>query len=288
MIIDPQFRKCVTYLFRDYSDSNGEIKRRIPVATGFFVCVPLFGEIQAIYIVTARHVIRKSRPFGQLYIRFNLTDGTYSDFPAPQDKWIEHPNTDVALFYTMVPDNHDITYIPTSLFVSPKFISDQRIKEGDDVFFSGMFKGYIGQERMQPIIRFGNISLMPREKIPFKEDENSSPILIDAYLIEARSWGGHSGSPTFLYLNPARNPGQIVLSSGIPLFSLLGLVSSHFELPQDVKFGGDILGTGTVSMNSGLAIVIPAHYINEILSSEECVEQRRKIEDIIKNQSKKP
>jgi hypothetical protein len=285
MIIDPQFRKCVTYLFLDLKDDDtGKIDRK-PIATAFFVCVPILGgNAQAVYIVTARHTIRRSRPYGTLSVRFNLTDGSYIDMPSPQDNWSEHPTTDVAVCATLVPVKHDTKWLPISMFENQKFIIANTVREGDDVFFCGMFKPFPGIEKMQPLIRFGNISLMPYEKIYLQDSPEDAPYLADAYLVEARSWGGHSGSPTFLYFKPDRNPGTINIVSGAggPPTVLLGLVSSHYQLQEDVRFQGDVLGSGKVDINAGIATVIPARFISELLLGDEYMEQRKGIEEILK------
>ncbi len=191
---------------------------------------------------------------------------------------LEHPETDVAVTPARFPNKFDGRYIPSGLLATKDFISKNQIAEGDDVFFCGMFQGYPGQQRMQPVIRFGNISLMPHEKVTLRDSKEDSPYSTEAYLVESRSWGGHSGSPTWLYLNPNRFPGQIVFQQGTPNFVLLGLVAAHFELPQNVDFVGDILEGGTVNINAGLAIVIPAHFILDLLMRDELVEHRQQIE----------
>jgi hypothetical protein len=284
MLIDPEYRKCVTYLFMDLKDEGtGEIQRK-PVGTAFFVCVPMLdGAAKAIYVATARHNIRKSRPYGKLYVRFNLSDGTHRDLQSEPDDWTEHPKTDVAAIGTLLPDKSDIKYIPVSMFENQQFVTANRIGEGDDVFFCGLFQSFPGIERMQPIIRFGNISLMPREKIYLRDSPEDTPYLAAAYLVEARSWGGHSGSPTFWYFKPDRVPGEIFIPNrkGGPLSALLGLVSSHYEIPREVDFTGDV-GEGKVSINAGMAAVIPARFISELLFGDEFIEQRKKIEEKIK------
>jgi hypothetical protein len=116
---------------------------------------------------------------------------------------------------------------------------------------------------------------MPRETIGARLDpasDHKTPV--DAYLVEARSWGGHSGSPVFVYFPPDRELGVISVGGG-PRIMLLGLVHGHYELPQPVDLTGDIFGSGKVSMNAGIAVVIPAQAITELLMSEDEVAQRK-------------
>ena len=278
MLVDEQFRKCVTFLFVDVIDEvNGEPKR-IPAATAFFVGVPVDNEGSVTYAITARHVVDASRPHGSLYVRINTTSGGFQDFRAPQDAWVCHHSTDVAAIPVGLPsERFDLRTIPFSMLATDDYVIRQRIGAGDDVFFVGLFSEYAGQERNQPIIRFGNISLMPHEKIAVKLNPDSdATTLIDAYLVEARSWGGHSGSPAFIYYPPDREPGGgIVLGGNLP--ALLGLVHGHYEIKQDVAFIGDILGSGKVPINAGMAVVIPAQKIIDTLMQEELVEERNRI-----------
>ncbi len=89
MIINPEFRKCVTYLFVDKLDKSGETIRS-PLATAFYVGFQISSG-WVMYLVTARHVIRKSRPFGPLIVRNNLSDGTFQDSSTSQNDWIGTP-----------------------------------------------------------------------------------------------------------------------------------------------------------------------------------------------------
>ncbi len=279
MIVNPQFRKCVTFLYVDKKDEDTGQIRRVPAASAFFVSVPLENrkDSHAVYIVTARHVIGMSRPYGRLFARLNLQGGKFIDVETSQDNWIQHLDTDVAVIPTLLPKNPGFRTIPIDLLADSEFIEKKEISEGDEIFFSGLFQAYPGIERMQPILRFGNISLMPYEKVPVKITPGSDVHTpIDAYLVESRSWGGNSGSPAFIYFPANRKPGLINI--GPTIYKLLGLVSGHYEIPRLVKFVGDILGKGAVDINTGIAVIIPSEKIIEVLESEKLVEHRNLIQ----------
>lgn len=278
MLIDEQFRKCVTFLFVDKPDSETQILKKTPAASAFFVGVPVENAGSVIYATTARHVIDASRPYGPLYIRINTLNGGFQDVSTSQDSWVSHPSTDVALIHLAVPtEGFDLRAIPFSMLATDEYVINKKIGAGDDVFFVGLFSEYPGHERNQPIIRFGNISLMPHEKIRVRLDPSGgAPVPIDAYLVEARSWGGHSGSPAFVYFPPDRHPGMLMLG-GTNEFALLGLVQGHHEIKQEVAFIGDILGTGKVPINAGIAVVVPSQKIIDLLMQEEPVEERKRI-----------
>lgn len=277
MLVDEQFRKCVSFLYVDSIDEDSGAVKRTPAATAFFVSVPVDNQGSVVYAVTARHVIDATRPYGSLYVRINKADSGFQDFEAPQDTWMCHVATDVAAIrVSLKPTQYDLRTIPLSMLATDDYVIQQHIGAGDDVFFVGLFSEYAGQERNQPIIRFGNISLMPHEKVSVKFDPGSdATTLIDAYLVEARSWGGHSGSPAFIYYPPDRESGNLFI--GRRPLALLGLVHGHYEIKQDVAFIGDILGSGKVPINAGMALVVPAQRIIDTLMEQELAEERRRI-----------
>jgi hypothetical protein len=147
---------------------------------------------------------------------------------------------------------------------------------GDDVFFVGLFSQQPGRERNLPIARFGAISRMPVEPITVRRDETTEELT--GYLVEARSWGGHSGSPVFWYSripkteyvpaprDPAFPSGLMPTFREYHLISLLGLVSAHFDIPQAAEVQGDILGHIETRLNAGIAVVTPANAISELLA----------------------
>jgi hypothetical protein len=109
---------------------------------------------------------------------------------------------------------------------------------------------------------------------------------IDAYLIEARSIGGISGSPVFVHetvimnrtlTRPSDNTqhAKELLLHGE--FYLLGLMHGHWEvLPKD-KNSNPIKtkSRDEDTVNTGIAVVIPAKKILDVLYHPEFVEMRR-------------
>lgn len=150
------------------------------------------------YAVTAKHVIEgiKSKGLDKVFLRINLTNGEAGLFATNASDWIYHndKNVDVALHPIGLQGNFDHLLYPESAFVTPEFINENEIDVGDEVIITGLFRHHNGTNRNLPIVRIGNISAMPMEKIQTKET------LMDGYLIEARSIGGLSGSPVFTNL----------------------------------------------------------------------------------------
>ena len=158
----------------------------------------------------------------------------------------------------------DFKVVPLEMFLSDEIIQQKRIGLGDEVFITGLFAHASGSQRNQPIVRMGNIAMIPSEPIP--TDLGS----IEAYLIEARSIGGLSGSPAFV-----RETAPV----GLGTFYLLGLMHGHWDIPPEKK--NDLLMQGEFfgRVNMGIAIVIPAKKILEVLNHPKLVERREELDE---------
>jgi hypothetical protein len=220
------------------------------------------------YLVTARHMVVLARKYGSLSARIHLADGTTTFIDIPADSWREHHSTEVAVALLREWRPIDQTNISIAAFELDELVKQHRVSIGDEVFFMGLFSEHPGADRNEPIARFGNIALMPGEKVTV--DTGDSTARIRAYLVEARSWGGHSGSPAFVFFPPDRFLNSISVSESLPIF-LLGLVQGHYDVHREMRFQGDV---GQVSVNAGIATVVPAQEIHDLLMSEEVVAER--------------
>jgi hypothetical protein len=285
MKVGPEYSNAVVFLSQVNDDGN-----QIPRATAFLVGVcdtasgrcgePLPKQPEFVYLVTARHVIEKARATGKpLHIRGSDADGGLVIHELDSyDAWRVSATTDVAIL--PMPDVADLagTCIPLDQFADPGYIEENAVGPGDDVFFVGLFTEHAGSQSNEAIVRFGNISLMPSEPVRLQNADGSA-FSGRAYLVEARSWGGQSGSPAFVWLSPLRDPGVITMPSlpGPPgtgplplavLPRLLGLVCGHFDIRQDVAFKGDYSDLkASVQGNAGVALVIPASDIEAELQA---------------------
>jgi hypothetical protein len=108
-------------------------------------------------------------------------------------------------------------------------------------------------------------------KVAFKDDADFEVFTrtFPAYLAEAYSRGGHSGSPAFLYFLLTRKPGQLTdLTAAGPagVTAVLGVVAAHY----DVELEADDPTTG----NSGIAVIVPAQHIIDLLMAKDSVKER--------------
>lgn len=229
------------------------------LGTAFFVSVPASGAHVYMYLVTARHVVRdlQDRDFA---IRANLADGGSIVCRIPNAHWWYHPtddSADVAVIPYVPPDKVAYKHIPLSMFLTDQMIRDKNIGVGDEVFITGLFAHLTGSTRNLPIVRMGNVAMIPDEPVPTPSGT------MEGHLIEARSIGGLSGSPAFVRQS---------VPMGLGRFYLLGLMHGHWDIPPAAR--NDMIANGAGAVNLGIAIVVPASKIADALNQTELAERR--------------
>jgi hypothetical protein len=286
---------------------------RVPRATAFLAVIkgepPWTG-----YVVTAAHVLEGigNRTF---YLRFN-TEAGFDDVETSRDEWFIHDHADVALVriqwstYTIRsihPEQFaDADYNlrvqemrDAGLIQLPRFVSGSSIKieTENDVSIIGLFAQHYGRSKSLPVARAGTIARMPSEPVEFMHPGGSYS-KANAYLVEFRSWGGQSGSPVLAHrrlfhlvqVQVSSLPGNegtgestsetiSIQNPDSEVFGFLGLVSGHFDIEQHAQTSGDILGSITTAINSGIAIVTPAEAVRELLWRDDVVEERKQAHD---------
>jgi len=195
-------------------------------------------------------------------------------------RWFNHPtddSVDVAVipFASGIIGQYDIQDIPISMFATDDKIVEYDIGVGDEVFIVGLFTRFMGHSLISPIVRTGNIAMMPKEKISNGTEE------IDAYLAEGRSIGGLSGSPAFcrstLNIPLQSSDGSQARLSGLGPIHFLGLVHGHWYVPITSTEPKESQVTNlerNESVNLGISVIIPAKKILEVIYNPELVRIR--------------
>jgi hypothetical protein len=246
------------------------------VGTGFLVSreSDKFSGKNFIYLVTARHVIAKigDRDF---IIRINTNNGKSFFFQVSSEiKWFFHPkedeSSDIAVYPLVIDKDvfNELNYaaLSTKMFVSDASIQSDNIGVGDDVFMTGLFGRHSGKEKNLPIVRMGNIAMIPSEPIKTRDFGD-----MEAYLIESHSIGGLSGSPVFVLKQ---------YEIGRWRSHLLGLVHGHWRIDQDKIIDSSIEDSiGLNMMNVGITAVVPAKKILETIEQGKLSEVRVKMEE---------
>jgi hypothetical protein len=293
MLVPEELRQCVAFAYYRDKASGGF---REPAGTVFFV-VDLDADLGPaagpVYAVTARHVIDKiatDGTDGRVWLRLNTSDGESDWLDLPLSMWRWHPTDDAATrtaysdtpYYDVAaclfvpdPDRVQFKSVNTQVFVDNEKIARYGIGPGDDVFLTGLFANHLGRRRNLPIVRCGNLAAMPEEPVATELGP------MEAFLIEARSIGGLSGSPCFVGLGQYRLIGrELQLQNQLAIF-LLGMVHGHWDAQ-----GGDVVPTAVdeqEAINKGIAIVIPARHILETIrqqafAAEVAAEKQRYLE----------
>jgi hypothetical protein len=277
--------KCIAFIgVTNHATKPGEADQDVFAGTAFLVAVQakrFDGRFH--FLVTANHVADKVEG-KNFWVRINKKDGGVAVIQTDGERWIRHPNgpsVDVAVLPFAYHPELDITAIPVSGLLTPEGIRERKTCVGDIVFMVGLFGSAYGKKRNMPIARLGNIAMFPEDKIP-TEDLG----LIDAYLVEARSFGGLSGSPVFvretvkIWVKPTEEdiaaglakPNERVVIQAPAKFSLLGLAHGHWHVKEDDINAVRPRDAGkSPGVNLGIAVVVPAWQILETLNQPDIV-----------------
>lgn len=280
MRVSDRVRECVLFIG---TTAGGQF---VPYGTGF-VTASNTGGRHFQQIITARHVIDQI-PGNTVYIRGNLKAGGTEVFASDKSDWLFHPApgknrmVDVAVLPSHVPPEiFSLVHIVIDQEVATEdVIADQSIGVGDDVFVTGLFTSHIGEVRNIPIVRCGTIAAMPEEPIWTAEG------YADAYLIEARSIGGLSGSPVFVHIAPFRTiEGEVQTARGYTHY-LLGLMQGHFmtQSRQDAVLSEEDDGA-METISTGIGVVVPAQKILETINQPALADQREAAVESLKRKS---
>jgi hypothetical protein len=214
---------------------------------------------------------------GPFLVGMNGKDGGKIVVRSGDDvRWWYHPteaasvDIAVALFATPSIQEYALEWVSESIFATDERIHDYDIGIGDELTILGLFTRLSGSAHHIPIVRTGNIAMMPKDKIPVKNFGDAN-----VYLAEGRSIGGLSGSPVFvrntINLPPKKNhKGELTTLSGLGGFHLLGLLHGHWDLPVSFKDSEQM-----EAVNMGISIIFPAKQILEVLYHPELVDMRK-------------
>lgn len=249
------------------------------------------------FLATAAHVAEKLEDV-DFYIRANKTDGTVvEEKHEPPHQWWYHPternSVDAAVMLLSLKEVQqlDIEPIPVTMFVGDETMASYNLGIGDEVFVAGLFKNAKGSSKNIPIIRIGNVAMIPGEKISFPTEERPDQML-HANLLESRSIGGLSGSPVFIretvrtyaglrarqgfniemaHGNPEELGLEAVEVAGVGRFHFFGSIIGHWHVP--IGFSD----FSQEAVNMGIAPMVPASKILEILGQSQLLDFMNRI-----------
>ncbi len=270
MRIPDQLIKCVGFVSRNEDPLQFG-------GTAFVVGVRVgSNKVGYLHLVTAKHVAEAIEP-GEFVIAMNGKDGSPLFLKSGEVHWWYHPTEPDSVDVAVIPfaserlREYDIEWIPEDVFATDKRIADFGIGLGDEIVIVGLFTRFCGSSHLIPLVRTGNIAMMPKDKLPLSQFGD-----IDAYLAEGRSIGGLSGSPVFVrstvHMPVQSKAGELSHISGLGPLHFLGLIHGHWDLPNTFSAVEQ-----AEAVNMGVSIIIPAKKVLEVLYHPELVQMRKEM-----------
>lgn len=145
-----------------------------------------------------------------------------------------------------------------------------------------LFSEFVGKDSMYPIFRRGHLALVPREKVMVQlTPRHRQPQ--EAYLIECLSWGGCSGAPVFMdhATGQARLLGILCAHFSMPVVEVSPAITKSKKTRRDKRPVSRLSRLTeaqalSLSLNAGIAVVVPAQGLVDLLMLEHFVEQRER------------
>ena len=266
-------KEAVSFVF--FGKIGDPLDQLKPVGTAFFVSIyEKSNKMTFGYLVTAKHVLLDPKNKEQYlpYIIFRLNDqaGKYKLKPVilqgkDASKIYTHDD-DETVDIAVIPFMPDINVLKYKFITVDKIATMEKfkqanIKEGNEVFFTGMFTFFYGKKRNYPIVRYGKVAMMTDEKIPISRYQETF-----LYLIECQSYGGNSGSPVFFRIEPKKSfLGFKRINE--PEFLLAGVLKGGYERSKEIKVI-DKKKVPAFQENLGITVVTPAYLLHEILFND--------------------
>jgi hypothetical protein len=150
------------------------------------------------------------------------------------------------------------------------------------IFATGLFSEIPNTTQNLPILKHGNIAMMPTEQLQTELG------FADVYLVEARSIGGLSGSPVFVrptagiglpFGTHKTIEGLIALTDRV---KLLGLMHGHWDVKESEINNARLSHDRKRGVNYGIAIATPAIKIIETINRPELIRIRMRNDEKLK------
>lgn len=265
-----EVRECAIYL---YASEEAAEEGTQAGGSGFLVIIPVAEheeEGATFYAVTNVHVVAN----GFTCVRLNTLDGGHDSVALRAEDWVHHPEgDDLAIAELDLP--REFRELRIKAILPDSFVEggDPTIfGVGQDVYMIGRYVSHEGRQQNLPTARFGNIAQLPYEPV-----QTVSGLAQQAFLVDMRSLAGYSGAPVFVYRSrPDLNTNPDSWVTGFEQ-RLLGIDSGHLPalgrvLKEDK--GAAVEPALWAEQNSGMATVIPAWRLTELLFDEDVVRKR--------------
>jgi hypothetical protein len=254
------------------------------------------------YAVSNDHVIQ-SCPV----IRFVDVHGKSYVLDGTADDWDSHPDgDDIAICSLGANAGGQVWCVGNDLLLSEADLNPEdrpyQVHPGDDCLMVGRFINHELRQFDRPVLRFGNLAALPEHV-----HQHERSFEQESFLVDMRSHAGFSGSPVFVYYeepgwrrlpplaevpktdDPVKDAQNHVKAleqrtagrdvSGVMSKTwLLGIDWGHLPVWDDV-YDDDKLKIGRMRVSTGMAGVVPAWKLADLLNSKGASMARDKAEE---------
>jgi hypothetical protein len=266
MRVPDVLKHCVAFIGCDLGGGKKDY-----IGTGFLVTIPSAKSgANFQYFVTAKHVALTLDGLS-IFVQHMLNSGETVQIEANDLNWTYHPDPDVDVAVLQVGEfDSDIktAWIEMEMFADKNVLEKNGIGIGDEVIVVGLFTRL--KKTVDPIIRIGNIAMIPDGKVISAEIVPGKFVPMEGYLIDQRSLGGMSGCPVFVRqtttIPVTRGNSTPQPLHGLGSAYLLGMMHGHWKIdPQEANDVFPNKGDFPI----GFSIVVPAEKIMETLNQPE-------------------
>jgi hypothetical protein len=271
-----------------------------------FIPLPFIGKptlyYDARYIVTAKHVLydESGNLRHNMYLRVGTRKGGIS-YMSLSDEIVngairiitpKNNDADLAVLAGKIPTTNELASalvksVPlppdisgtlkfgsfsSSLVLDENSFNANGITEGYEMFFVGLFTPFYGANENLRIFRFGHLAMLPDEPIPMGGQGRRNLLLM-----ETEAFPGNSGSPAFF--TAKKDILNLILSNILSKHPsnnkiiFAGVVDAYFKDFSEVMMV-DASHRAISSSNTGIAAIVPAKYLHDILFSQQEAEVR--------------
>jgi hypothetical protein len=162
----------------------------------------------------------------------------------------------------------DVTPVASGQLLSSRATMDSlRLGVGTDLHLAGLLPEYPGVMRLQPVVRFGRIALLPQEEFTIFDSNLPCVRNRSAILLDLKSIPGFSGAPVFAIPAPAegRDPSVRPILVGM---SVAGVGQVHQYLGPSSTATDNLVRKPP---DTGFSYIVPSYVISRIIDSLDAI-----------------
>ena len=259
--MNPQYLNLSIFLYETTNDAEAGERYG---GSGFLLGVPSDAKTRGFHLfaVSNAHVVSNFP-----VVRLTKANGE-TDVVNCSKQWVPHKDGDDIAIAPLGPvSDADYDWVSLGGCVPKDQPAHHAVGVGDDCFMVGRYITYEGKQIEKPVVRFGNIAMLP--ELVYQDERFHDQL---SYLADMRSLPGFSGSPVFWYLGdygqrPAQSKRDDAPLEGGPTGTLLGTTHllgidwGHLPVPVDLldEAGKRVVGKAQIRGPAWLRSSLPGN-----------------------------